>query len=74
MLTTFKEHHLEERILANLFDNLSPFVPETPKLKAQEYLNEIYFNEMEGFCLDENSPPPKIKRITKSRKEGKRWK
>jgi hypothetical protein len=36
----------------NLFDNMTAFSPDTPKLKPQDYLNHIYYNDFEDFNLE----------------------
>lgn len=46
MYTTFEKGQFEELLLVNLFSNLTPFIPETPVLRAQEYQEEVYFKEM----------------------------
>jgi len=58
----------EENQLSNLFDNLTPFVPETPIIKAKESYPMIWLEEMSEFKLDEESPTTKIKKIRRKLK------
>jgi hypothetical protein len=36
-------------------------------------MNDAHFKELDGFSLDENSPPMKMKRIKKPRKDNSNW-
>ena len=56
----------------NLFDNMTAFSPDTPKLKPQDYLNHIYYNDFEDFNLEKQSPTTKIKKIKRKAKKVRR--
>lgn len=59
--------------LANLFDNLTPFIPETPILKAKDPSPFVEFEDISEFKLEEDeSPLIKIKKIRRKTKKHKK--
>jgi hypothetical protein len=59
--------------LANLFDDLTPFIPETPIIKAKDPSPFTEFEDISEFKLDEDeSPLTKIKKIRRKTKKHKK--